>query len=143
MSIDVLEEALRVNVSHRLLYLLKMMRENENISKKDFRALHFGEDVVQLSTQHIKYVTYFYFVQRLKKGDIKCQKLHRYLSLLCMLYGLTTLMRDATNCFSCGYFQSGVDYANLMQTAIKKINVELRPQIIPLIESLKISDMFL
>lgn len=31
----------------------------------------------------------------------------------------------------------------MMQSAIKKINAELRPQIIALIESVKISDMFL
>ena len=58
-----------------------------------------------------------------------------------MLYGLAVLNTESTACYESGYFSGGADYSGFILGAIKKINLILRPQIIPIIESLKEKDM--
>jgi len=52
-----------------------------------------------------------------------------------MLYGLYTLYHDSKMCFESGYFQTGHPYTNWILESIKAINLELRPQIINIIEA--------
>jgi len=54
---------------------------------------------------------------------------------LCMLYGLTTLHTDSKKLYETGYFSQGTAFSELILDAIKTINKELRPQIIPIVES--------
>jgi len=62
---------------------------------------------------------------------------------LCTLYGLDLLRKDCQGCFESGYFQAGRQYSEWILEAMKKTNLALRPQIIPIIESQGIPDMFL
>ena len=94
-----------------------------------------------MACAHIRYVTFWNFKQRLNKNDIMCKNNVSNLNHLCMLYGLSELNKNSTACYESGYFSGTSDYSDLIMGAIKKINFILRPQIIPIIESLKVKDM--
>ena len=103
----------------------------------------YAVDIVEMSTAHIKYVTFWFFKNRLSQNDIKCSNNLKNLQSLCMLYGLYQLHLNPKACYECGYFASGVDYSDFIVEAIKSINKYLRPQIVSIIESLGSTDMYL
>lgn len=112
------------------------------VSKKDFTNVHNGVDLVKVGEDHIRYVTFWFFKERINKG-INCANLKRLLELFCMLYGLTQLNDDSMACFETGYFSHGHRFSEMILDAIKIILAEIRPQIIPFIESFKVPDDFL
>ena len=59
---------------------------------------------------------------------------------LCLVHGLNILYEDMNSCFESGYFGPRVNYANMVLQAIKQTNLELRPQILSLIESIGLTD---
>ena len=59
---------------------------------------------------------------------------------LCILFGLNQLNQNISGCYESGYFGNGVNNQRLIVEAIKQINKMLRLFVIPIIESLKISD---
>ena len=62
MNLDAVEEALKVNVSFKLLSILKKQAETKNkISKKDFINTRFALDIVNVSKIHTRYVTFWFF----------------------------------------------------------------------------------
>jgi hypothetical protein len=62
LNLDTLEEALKVNISFKLLNILKKQSETKNkISKKDFTNTRYALDIVKASQTHIRYVTFWFF----------------------------------------------------------------------------------
>jgi hypothetical protein len=88
LDLELIEEALKVNVSHKLKKMMALLANNKKVSKKDFTNLWFAIDLVELSQAHIRYVTFWFFKNRLSRGDIKCAQVLKNLEYLCMLYGL-------------------------------------------------------
>ena len=126
LNLQVIEEALKVNVGYQLDHLSALMRSEKNkLSKKDFTNLRFGVDIVTMSIAHIRYVTFFNFKAKLE--TMKCEKVKALMTLLCQLYGLNQLHLDSKACFESGYFQPGTAYSELILEAIKQINSNLRP----------------
>lgn len=62
LNLDTVEEALKVNVSYKLLNILKKQSDSKNkISKKDFTNTRYALDIVKVSQTHIRYVTFWFF----------------------------------------------------------------------------------
>lgn len=124
MNLDQIEEALKVNLAEKVKFVMGQARETrDTISKKNFTNFHYALDIVKLSQAHIRYVTFWYFKEKLK--TVKCPNNVRNLTNLCMLYGLVDLSKDSTSCFECGYFTAGA--SRMILEAIKEINRLLRP----------------
>lgn len=66
LCLDLIEEALKVNVAVKLSKVATLMVENEKVSKKDFVNSLFANDIVTMSQAHIRYVTFWTFKQRIK-----------------------------------------------------------------------------
>ena len=64
LSLEILEEALKFNVSFKLARLMEKQRTEDKMSKKDFTNVHYGQDLAELGVVHIKYVSFFYFKQK-------------------------------------------------------------------------------
>ena len=88
------------------------------VSKKDFTNVHNGIDLVSVAQDHIRYVAFWLFKERIERG-VTCQNLKRLLEILCMLYGLTQLQKNATPCFETGYFSAGGNFSENILLAIK------------------------
>jgi len=58
-----------------------------------------------------------------------------------MLFGLNSLQEDPAALYETGYFFPGMD--SLLTETIKDIMVQLRPQMIPIVESFYVTDTFL
>ena len=127
LSLDQIEEALKVNVAFKLNRVAALQKEHYNVSKKDFVNSLFAADIVNMSQTHIKYVTFWTFRKRIERGDIKCKGNLHNLTNLCKLYGLYQLHNDCKSCYECGYFQAGTAFSELILNAMKAVNLELRP----------------
>ena len=104
--------------------------------KKDKMNTIFGIDLVRMATIHIKYMNIFFTAQRLPK--ITCPKFRGHLRNLACLMGLTHLQEYTSIGFESGYFAKGT--TNLINEAVKELLKRLRPQLIPLIELLDLTD---
>jgi len=106
LDLDLIEQALKVNVSQRISTILKKAKDNsDKISKKDFINSRYSLDIVKASHAHIRYITFWFFKQRVESG-IKCEGVRKNLNNLCMLYGLNILNEDCVSCYACGYFSA-------------------------------------
>ena len=109
-------------------------------SNKDFINSLYALDIVKCTQDHIRFITFLFFKQRISRGDIKCKNNLNIMEKFCMLYGLNQLLNSNT-CYQCGYFKGNVNSQIL--EAIKEINKEMRPFVIGVIESAELSDSFL
>ena len=135
LNLEILDEALKVNAAYLLDRMLKTFKDNENVPKKDLNNLMYGEDLVELSNAHIRYVTFWNFRQRLEKGDLKCPNNVANLTNLCRLYGLWSIRHNCTPIFEAGYFSSGLPVGSWILEAIKIVLKELRPQMVNIVET--------
>ena len=97
-----IEQALKVKVSAQLRPIVEKKTKSK-VPNKDFTNVYNGIDLVNVAQDHIRYVTFFLFKQRINKG-IVCPNLKRILEILCMLYGLNLLNKNSMPCFETGYF---------------------------------------
>ena len=141
MNLSQIDEALKVNVAVQLASILEKMGQTK-ASKKDFVNSLYALDIVKVSQDHIKYVTYTLFKERATASDLKCPNVKNILQKFCMLYGLNQLHANANACYQCGYF-SGGPFSGYISEAIKAINKEMRPQVISILESVDLPDEIL
>jgi hypothetical protein len=109
---------------------LKHSKENsDKVSKKDFINSKYSLDIVKASQAHIRYVTFWFFKNKVEGTEIKCEQNKKNLKNLCMLYGLFTLSNDCVSCYESGYFtkDSDIPFSELLLEAMKILNNELRP----------------
>ena len=75
MTIQGVEESLKVNLAYSILEIYKIFKENEKKnSKKDITNSIAAIDIVKVSQMHIKYVTFWMFKDMIsgQKSNIKC-----------------------------------------------------------------------
>lgn len=143
LDLDLIEHALKVNISQKISQILKHAKESsDKVSKKDFINSKYSLDIVKASNAHIRYVTFWFFKKKVESDDIKCPGNKKILKNLCMLYGLFTLSNDCVSCYESGYFSTdvGLPFSELILQAIKILNTEIRPKAISIVESLNITD---
>ena len=76
-----------MNCAFRLKSIMDKLQESK-VSKKDFLNLHQGKEMVDASIAHIKYVTFWFFKDKLTASNIKCSGVRSNLENLCMLFGI-------------------------------------------------------
>lgn len=140
LDLDLIEEALKVNISVKL-NTVERERKVSKLSKKQF-IQEYALDTVALGTEHIKFITFLLFKQRVNSQEIKCNNLRLHMSNMCMLYGLDMLNNDSRGCFESGYFGSK-PYSAFILDAMKTLNSRIRPQALNLAESCGVSDQYL
>ena len=141
-----IEEALRVNLSSKLYTILDKIKESDKakISKKDFTNIHAGIDIVDVANTHINYATFVIFKSKIETDDIQCANSKKHITNLCKVFGLNLLINNCMGCYECGYFQSTQEsFSSLILGAIKKINLEIRPQAINIVESIGVRDQWI
>ena len=77
MTIQGVEESLKVNLAYSILEVYKIFKENEKKnSKKDITNSIAAIDIVKVSQMHIKYVTFWMFKDMISgpKSVIKCKR---------------------------------------------------------------------
>lgn len=90
LNLDLIEEALKVNISQKISQILKHSKENsDKVSRKDFINSKYSLDIVKASHAHIRYVTYWFFKNKVESNEIKCLQNKKNMKNLCMLYGLS------------------------------------------------------
>lgn len=68
MSVEVIEEALKVKICHQLWQLTEA-KKNSEASKKDFLNSECAEEIVKVSQDHIKFISFLLFKYKIYKND--------------------------------------------------------------------------
>ena len=111
--------------------------DESKATKKDFINSLYALDVVKATQDHINFITYLYFKE--KMATVKCQNVKKILSQFCMLFGLNQLHVNASACYQSGYFAGG-PFNEYILEAIKLLLKELRPYALTVIESAEVPD---
>jgi acyl-CoA oxidase len=123
LNLDIIEEALKVNICMKVSSLLKKAKNTSNdVSRKDFMNSLNALEVVDVSECHIRYVTFMFFKERLQILTNPNGK--ALMTKLCMLYGLDQLHKNNAGCYDSGYFhgQTKTPFSELVLEAIKELN---------------------
>mmetsp|Transcript_3548 Transcript_3548/g.5346 ORF Transcript_3548/g.5346 Transcript_3548/m.5346 type:complete len:244 (-) Transcript_3548:69-800(-) len=139
-DLNQLHEALETTLLIKMNSIMERRQEYQ-ASKKDLVNSIFAVDILNASTNHVRFLTFLLFRKRLE-GPFKCEKVKEIMTQLCTLYGLTTLNNETTSGFEAGYFTDRNTSAWLLE-AIKRVNLQLRPQVLNIIECIPMSDMTL
>jgi len=87
LSVENVHTVLKVNLAVKIERISKLIQENK-ASKKDFTNIIHATDIVKVSQEHFRYLTFWNFRERVTNGSIKCKNLEGHLTNLCILYGL-------------------------------------------------------
>jgi acyl-CoA oxidase len=117
-----------------------MINKSDAPSKTKDNEL-FAVDVVNMTRIHIWYVTFIIFKNTLEGAKLKDERIRDHLKTLCSIFALNELKRDSTACYESGYFQNGA--SQMINDALKSLINELRPQMIPLVESFYLRDEYM
>jgi len=115
-----------VNILSQLEYLYRKKKE-VRCRWKDFTNTLFALELQKVSAQHIKFVGFLVFKHSIESKKFKDKKVKVHLTNLCLLNGITMLLKDSSHCFSSGYFMPGVPYSDLLTEANKMLLTALRP----------------
>lgn len=142
-SLDRLEEAMAVRALYRIKRTMEQIIKAEKDGVSDNERVHslFAVDIVAMAQAHIMYIVFKLFRKAIEDGEhkIKCNGIKKNLTLLLRLFALYDIQnQDSSTLYEAGYFAPGT--APVLLEATKKILVELRPQMIPLIESWEFPD---
>ena len=142
-SLDRLEEAMAVRALYRIKRTMEQIIKAEKDGVSDNERVHslFAVDIVAMAQAHIMYIVFKLFRKAIEDGEhkIKCNGIKKNLTLLLRLFALYDIQnQDSSTLYEAGYFAPGT--APILLEATKKILVELRPQMIPLIESWEFPD---
>lgn len=98
-------------------------------------------EIVKASVENIRFINFQLFKRKIETDpELTCPNAKQLLSDLCLLYGLNYLNQDFSSCFESGYFSIQIAYDQLIMEAIKKLLMRIRPQAIPLVESVELPD---
>ena len=140
LNLDNLEQALRVNVSQKIKKVM-MRFQKEKVSKKEFVNNICALDIVKASVENIRFVTFQIFKKKIESdSELQCPMSKKVLTDLCLLYGLNYLNNDYSSCFETGFFNNKKPFDRFIIEAIKTLLLRIRPQAIPIIESLQFPD---
>ena len=143
LDLDAIQEMLQVNVLTQLKRVVEKQIAFKG-KKKDFINSVAALDIVQVSQQHIRLVTYTIFKEKLTTpGGVKCANLKAILRRMCLLNGLWQLNMDCKACYESGYFQAGVEYSSLILEGIKQLCREIRPDALKIVECYELDDNIL
>lgn len=145
LQIDVVEEAIKVQICYRLKRLLDQRKELK-VSKKDFINSVKALDIVRVTQDHIKLISMMVFRSKIEPNpkfpiaEYKDPKNKQHMMNMLILYGLCKLNENQHGLYESGYFTPGVRYSEMILEAIKTINLRIRPVILPIVETWCLND---
>eukprot|EP00347_Sterkiella_histriomuscorum_P006528 403352422 len=138
LSLQFLDKALSTRAAYKISQTSKKLEQSKDSENAKINSI-FALDVVQMTQAHVIYTTFQHFHNGINtNSNITCPTLKQHLTLLLRLFAVYELTIDNAVLYECGFFQPGT--LHLLQEALKKLLVELRPQMIPLVEAAKIPD---
>ena len=115
--------------------------QKEKVSKKEFVNNICALDIVKASVENIRFVNFQIFKKKIESdSELQCPMSKKVLTDLCLLYGLNYLNNDYSSCFETGFFNNKKPFDRFIIEAIKTLLLRIRPQAIPIIESLPVPD---
>lgn len=112
----------------------KMMKSKG--STKEKTNFLFANDIIHTSLCHVKYISFKYFQAGLEQ--VPDERLRVHLRNLCALNGLCFVQECMTAGYDAGFLKKGDN--GLIQEAINILLAKIRPQAVPLVEILGVSD---
>ena len=85
-----------------------------------------------MSKAHHTFLSFYIFRQRTEQTAFKDTKIKPLLILLAKIFALKQLLNDCAACYETGFFTRGAK--DLILDSMKQAVLELRPQMIPLVE---------
>lgn len=101
LDIDVIAEAIEVQICFRIKRLIELRDLNEDVSTKDFVNSLYANDIVKVAIDHIKYVSLMLFRSQFRPNahlpmdEFKCPKNKENMTNIWAIYGLNMLTKDS------------------------------------------------
>jgi len=113
----------------------KKLLKNPNYTEKQKHNEKYAIAVQRMIKAHIAHVMYQMARTYIKGHEFKDPKIAPLLNLCVRIFALKTLLTDTQGLYECGYFGEGSQ--QLVEDSLHKCLNELRPQMIPIVESFK------
>lgn len=127
LNLDNLEQTLKISVSYKISTIMSKYF-NMKVTKKDFINSICALDIVKASQEHIRFVTFQLYKQKLMTDpDLTSPTTKQTLTDMCLLYGLNYLNTDFHSCYESGHFNSAKPYDSFILEAIKVLLLRIRP----------------
>lgn len=107
-------------------------------SKKEKENELFAIGVKKMVEVHITYQMFLMAKDRFENGEFKDANIRPVLELVLKVYAVNQLMSENRGLYECGFFSTGS--GRLLDDAFKSLLVELRPHMIPLVETMQMID---
>lgn len=138
-DLDVLEQIMEHKVLVQIRRIVEKQMALKDVSKKDFTNSVAALEIVKASQDHIRLFMFHLFKLKVQH-DIKCANLRKHLRHLCALYALNQLNMDCRVCYETGFFKNGFNYSEMIQEAMKELNLRIRPVALGILEVHGVSD---
>lgn len=126
-----LETALKVRAAYHVSDVLTKMAESKEKKKVKINDL-FAQDLLMASRAHMMYLSFYIYRKESQYRAFNDSNIRPLLILMAKIFALKQLTLDSTACYETGFFGPGSK--TLLLDAMKKLVVELRPHMIPLVE---------
>ena len=131
LSFEHLDQALATRSAFYIDYTFNLMKASDAPKKVQENEL-FAFEVGKMSRQHISYMIFTLAKKQLDEFDFKDKNIKPIVELLLKIFAVKQLKNDCSDLYETGFFGAGS--AKLLDAAHKKLLVDLRPHMIPLVE---------
>lgn len=136
-SLDTLDQAMQVRACHLVSTAFKAYSEStENVKRKENDI--FQQARLECVNAHLKVLQLRIFRRRIAEQKFKDPKVKEHLETLGKIFALDELLSDTAAVYDTGFFAPG-SLSNL-KTAMDELVVQIRPQLIPIVECLHLPD---
>ena len=130
-NIEHLRTCLQIRASLILEDIIKKLAVKD-VKKKTLINDLYAQDLLQFSRVHHIYMSFEIVTRVIADKQFKCPNIKPLLSLLAKIFALKQLSLDSSALYETGYFNKGSK--SLLFDSTKKLLIELRPHMIPLVE---------
>ena len=137
LDLDMIERSLITRAAAYVSQTTELFRESKaslNEKNNDLFAL----DVDRMIKAHMIYQMFLMMRDRMNKWEFKDPNIMPVFQLLLKIFAVKDLLTENQGLYECGYFSRGT--GKLLDDSFKKLLVDLRPHMIPLVESCTIID---
>ena len=137
LCLKFLDQALTIRAAQRLKYTMSLMASNKKSEFEKVNSL-YALDIVKMTHLHMMCMTFKIVLNFLDYHEFGCSKVKHHMTNLARVFALNELINDSVPLYETGFLVQGS--APLIMEAMKLLLTELRPQMIPLVESWIFSD---
>ncbi|CDW74570.1 acyl-oxidase family protein [Stylonychia lemnae] len=140
LELEYLDLALATRAAFKIRFFMEKYMTTEATENEKLNSL-LAIDILPMVKAHVMYTTFRHFRQGIESNGFKCENLKKHFRNLCRLYALNELTQDNQSLYECGFFTQGT--MKIISQGLKQLLQEIRPHMIPLVESLRIPDSIL